>query len=485
VAWVGSQLLQRWLDAGDLPLFLGAVMLGAWAGGLGPALVPTLAGIGAGLTGAGALAMGPHPVLAPATLARLAIFTLEALVIAFLGAALRRAQRRAEDLTRNVEAARVEVEATAGRLHDLQRLTDTALSHLHLEALLRELLDRIRESLSADTVVILLLGASGEELEVRASIGLEEEVRQGIKIPVGRGLAGRIAAERRPMVFDDLTQVEIWSPILREKRLAALLGAPLIVEGGVLGVVHVGSLRPRRFTEDDSRLLQRVADRMAVAIDRARLLDRIIAAQEEERRRLARELHDETGQSLTSLLVGLRSLEDAPTVTAARAQAGALREIALRTLDEVRRVARGLRPRVLDEMGLVAAVEQHAAEYGQAHKMAVEVQARGLEGVRLPPAVETTLYRIVQEGLTNAANHGHARTVSVVLHRHPGSVQAIVADDGQGFEPGALGARLQDGRHLGLGGMQERATLLGGTVTVESAPGEGATVYVRLPLGVS
>jgi signal transduction histidine kinase len=482
-AWALSRLLERWVDAGDVPLFLGAVMLGAWAGGMGPGLLATLAGVVAGLTSTGAPAAGL--AVGPAVLARLGIFTLEALVIASLAAALRKAQLRAEDLARGMAGARTEVEATAVRLRDLQRVTDTALAHLHLEALLRELLGRIRDSLAADTVVILLLDDDGKELDVRAALGLEEEVRQRIRIPLGRGVAGRIAAEGRLMVFDDLDRVEIWSPVLRDKRLAALLGAPLRIEGHVLGVVHVGTMAPRRFTVDDAELLQRVADRIAVAIDRARLLDRVIAVQEDERRRLSRDLHDETGQSLTSLLVGLRAVGEAPTLEAARDQAAVLRQIATRTLDEVRRVARGLRPRVLDELGLVAAVEQHAAEYGQAHGMAVDVKARGLGPGRLPPAVETTLYRIVQEGLTNAATHGQARSVAVVLQRAADGVHVMISDDGLGFDPAALSGAGAARAPLGLRGMKERATLLGGAVTVESAPGEGTTVDVRLPLGRS
>ena len=148
----------------------------------------------------------------------------------------------------------------------------------------------------------------------------------------------------------------------------------------------------------------------------------------------------------------------------------------------MRRLARGLRPSALDELGLVAALESQAAELGQARGLTVDVQTRGLDGERLPPPVETTLYRIIQEALTNVVKHAGARAVDVVVRRQAGAAQAIVTDDGCGFDvetalraPGAW-------THLGLHGMRERAALLDGAVTIESAPGEGTTIYVRIPL---
>jgi PAS domain S-box-containing protein len=215
---------------------------------------------------------------------------------------------------------------------------------------------------------------------------------------------------------------------------------------------------------------------------RARLLEQVISAQEDEQRRIARELHDATGQSLTSLLVRLRALEDVTTLESARASVRDLRGVTARTLDEVRQLARGLRPIALDELGLAAALEQHAAEYARARGIRVEVQLRGVEASRLPVALETALYRIVQEALTNAAKHAGAQTVSIVIRRDGGWVQAIVADDGCGFDVktalGAVGSRAG----LGLHGMRERAASLNGSVTIESTPGEGTTVYARIPL---
>jgi anti-sigma regulatory factor (Ser/Thr protein kinase)/putative methionine-R-sulfoxide reductase with GAF domain len=152
------------------------------------------------------------------------------------------------------------------RLLDLQSVTDAALAYLPLEDLLNALLERAAAILNADTAAILLLDEEGDELVARAAKGLEEEVRRGTRIPVGRGFAGRIAATRAPVAIDDLDRFEVVNPLLREKGLRSLLGVPLLVEGSVLGVLHVGTLRSRHFTEEDIGLLQAVGDRAALAI---------------------------------------------------------------------------------------------------------------------------------------------------------------------------------------------------------------------------
>jgi serine phosphatase RsbU (regulator of sigma subunit)/anti-sigma regulatory factor (Ser/Thr protein kinase) len=158
-------------------------------------------------------------------------------------------------------------------LESLQRVTDASLAYLPEDELLLELLHRVSEILASDTAAILLLEPTGEALRARAALGIEEEVEQRVRIPVGRGFAGRIAAERRPIALDDVDSGDIVNPILREKGIRSLLGVPLLVEGRVIGVVHVGSLVPRHFTEDERDLLQLAADRMAIAIEHARLFE--------------------------------------------------------------------------------------------------------------------------------------------------------------------------------------------------------------------
>jgi len=157
-------------------------------------------------------------------------------------------------------------DAALDQLRRVQSVTDAALAHLAVEDLLDELLVRVREVLDADTAAILLLNETGTELVARAAKGLEEEVEQGVRIPVGRGFAGTIAAEQRPVVIREVDHNNVMNPILREKGIRSLLGVPLVVQGNTLGVLHVGSKKPREFGEVDIRLLQLVADRVALAI---------------------------------------------------------------------------------------------------------------------------------------------------------------------------------------------------------------------------
>lgn len=165
----------------------------------------------------------------------------------------------------------------------LQAVTDVALSHLSLEELQRDLLDRIRTLLSGDIAMLLLLEEDGQHLSMCASSGLasefEEQSSRQIQIPIGRGIAGRIAAERRPMIFDDLEEVEVLNPVLREKGVRSLIGAPLMLKERVIGVVYIGTTQPHSFTRDDSELLQLVGDRFAVAIERAQLYEAVREAE--------------------------------------------------------------------------------------------------------------------------------------------------------------------------------------------------------------
>jgi signal transduction histidine kinase len=215
---------------------------------------------------------------------------------------------------------------------------------------------------------------------------------------------------------------------------------------------------------------------------RARLLRQVLAAREEEQRRIARDLHDGIGQSLTSLLLGLRAAAEVPTLEEARARLGELRGITASLLDEVRRLARGLRPIVLDDLGLAAVLERYAAEYTQAHGIAVDMYAPDLALTRLPAEVETALYRIAQETLTNVLKHAAAKAVSLVVRRESSGVHLTVEDDGRGFDNDALLLAPGAGKGLGLLDIRERAALLNGSVTLESRPGSGTTVHVCIPL---
>jgi signal transduction histidine kinase/ActR/RegA family two-component response regulator len=177
--------------------------------------------------------------------------------------------------------SRHEIEMAMDRMARVLDVTDVTLAHLALDELLAELLNRVRDAMSVDTVAILLLESEGDELVAWAAKGLEEEVERGVRIPVGAGFAGRVAAEKGPVRIDDLDSAQVLNPLLQQKGIRSLLGVPLLVEGRVTGVIHVGKFARYRFTNDDTRLLQLVADRIALSIENARLFEEERAARHE------------------------------------------------------------------------------------------------------------------------------------------------------------------------------------------------------------
>jgi two-component system sensor histidine kinase UhpB len=214
----------------------------------------------------------------------------------------------------------------------------------------------------------------------------------------------------------------------------------------------------------------------------AALSSRTLDAQEEERRRIARELHDETAQELTALLVRIRLAADGSREPATRERLAELRAATARTLDGVRRLARELRPTILDDLGLAEAIRAYAHDTTLRGAARVTVQTRG-PTARLDPTRELVLYRVVQEALTNVAKHAAARAVEVTLDYRPDRVAATVADDGRGFEPAVAAGVTPTGQGLGLLGMRERLALVGGALELDAQPGGGTRVRATVPLG--
>jgi len=261
------------------------------------------------------------------------------------------------------------------------------------------------------------------------------------------------------------------------------LYVPLIAGSRAIGIVAVHDKlgTEARFSDGDVRLAEIFAARAAVAVNLSErvardTVRRVVEAQELERRRLARELHDETGQALTSILLGLKAIRAASgDEEAAQAEAN-VRDLVVQALHDVRNLAVELRPSALDDFGLVPALERLCATFEERTGVPATLEA-GLGGGRLPPEVETVLYRFVQEGLTNVVKHARATGVSIVLARRDHGVSAVVEDDGAGF----AASDVREGA-LGLVGMRERLALLGGTLAVESTPGSGTALVAFVPL---
>jgi signal transduction histidine kinase len=212
---------------------------------------------------------------------------------------------------------------------------------------------------------------------------------------------------------------------------------------------------------------------------RVQLLEKVITAQEEERKRISRELHDETSQALTSLMVSLKVLESEASICSVGERLQEMRQVVTHTLDEVHHMARELRPSVLDDMGLIPALERYVRDYEKKYGIEVDFHTKGFGGQRVSAAAEVALYRIIQEALTNVAKYAQAQSVSVLFDWRENWVTAIVEDDGMGFEPESVMTSPSHG--LGLFGMQERASLLGGTLKIESKRGAGTTVFIKIP----
>jgi signal transduction histidine kinase len=208
------------------------------------------------------------------------------------------------------------------------------------------------------------------------------------------------------------------------------------------------------------------------------LLECEFSAQEEERRRIARELHDEAGQLLTSLLVGLRTLQDCRKIADAKAQGHRLRKITAQAIDEIGRLARGLHPTGLEDHGLGVALSRFVTEYTRTHNIAVDLTLGGLDSCNLDAAFQISLYRIVQEALTNVARHSGAKAVSIRFALSATALQVVVTDNGRGFDPKAVAV---SSNRLGIQGMRERAAILSGTLSFTSK-GTGTRILVRIPL---
>ena len=379
-----------------------------------------------------------------------------------------------------IENARLYESATAWsrQLESLQEIGSALVSELDLPRLLQLVVERLRELIDARLVAIALPVADGLRVEAIASDEPNELLHTVFTRSSKAGaVLARGRSERVDSVIDD---PEVVQDIVRLFGATTGLYVPLLSHDGPIGIVFAHDRRGRdqRFTNADLRVAEHFGERASVAVDLSRRvkrdsLRRVIEGQELERRRLARELHDETGQALTSMLLGLKAVETAEDAPAALAS---LRELVVATLQDVRRLAVELRPKALDDFGLVPAVERLVETFTEATGISVDFESQ-LGRERLQPEVETTLYRIVQEALTNIAKHAGATRVSVLLVRRRGLVNALIEDDGHGFD-----ADDEARGGMGLAGMRERLALLDGRLTIESARDTGTSLFAEVPL---
>jgi signal transduction histidine kinase len=340
----------------------------------------------------------------------------------------------------------------------------------------------LRELIQARLVAIAI--PAGDGLRIEAAAGELADLMTGMGLPLDASKAGRVLTRRRTERIDSILEdPEVYQDATRQFGATTGLFVPLLARDDAIGVLiaHDKLGSDTRFADADVRLAEQFAARAAIAVDLSRRvardsLRRVVQGQELERQRLARELHDETGQALTSILLGLKTVEEASKDNTARSAVANVRKLVVETLQDVRRLAVELRPKALDDFGLVAALERLVQTFAEATGINVHLEAQ-LGTQRLPEEVETTLYRIAQEALTNIVKHAQAGNVSILLVRRDTAVAIVIEDDGRGFEPAQL---RRDA--LGLVGMRERVALLEGKLTVESSPETGTTLAVEVPL---
>jgi PAS domain S-box-containing protein len=416
---------------------------------------------------------------------------------------------RAEILLR-AQNARVEAEKATDSIARLQAVTDTALQHLTLDDLLSEMLVRVRDLLETDSVAILLLSEDGTYLTVRAALGLEERVAHEVKVPVGRGIAGHIAASRLPLIIDDLSQVEVVTALLRNE-IRSLIGAPLVVESRVLGVIHADKIAAASFNAQDLRLLQLVADRIALAIDHARLYE----AEQNAR------VHAETANRAKDDFLATVSHELRTPLNAIIGWCGMLKsgkldqatfDRAIEVVDRNAKVQAQLIEDILDVSRIIRGklgLEVRPIEPVQIVEAAIDSVrlAADSKGIRLRCLLDPRtgpvsgdpqrLQQIVWNVLSNAVKFTPSGgQVEVQMRNINSHVEIKVSDTGQGISADFLPhmfeqfrqadsatTRKYGGLGLGLAIARHLIELHGGTIRAESpGVGQGATFTIDLPL---
>jgi signal transduction histidine kinase len=375
-----------------------------------------------------------------------------------------------------------------------------------LEAAFREITTQGARALGVERCSVWLFDSFGERIDCRSlyrasidayesgdSLWAEDHPTYFASLEEGRALAVEDAS-------GDPRTAELAESYLEPLGITSLLDAPVMVRGKLAGLVCLEHVGPHReWTAEDSNFTASLADFCARALEVAErrrieerlhgtyqqlraLARRLEAAEANERKRISREMHDEIGQSLTAIKISLSLVSRDPS---SAASAGRI-EDAIRLVDtiiqHVRELALELRPALLDEVGLVAALRGHLEEQAERAGLELHFDSPG-EETRLPPELEIACFRLVQETLTNVIRHAGARVVRVKLEVTPEQVRIEVRDDGCGFEPEAAMSGVAGRRRLGLAGMRERMDLLGGELEIESAPGKGTTVTATLPLG--
>jgi signal transduction histidine kinase len=383
------------------------------------------------------------------------------------------------------------------QLSILNTLAITVNQSLDLEDILGQALDEVLRLTGIDAGAIFLHEEMLGDLELLAHCGLSEEAaRLASRLGLLDGACGGVLELGQLVIVPDISRYRgRRAESLKREKLSTLVHVPLTAKGSTLGSMCVGTRHQREFDKDEQELLTAIGSQIAVAVENARLyaevqhkeqlrgelLKKAITAQEEERKRIARELHDDTSQALTALLYAAEEGMEMSDLAEVKEMLTSMRELVVRTLDGVHKLIFDLRPTMLDHLGLVPALRWFAQSRLEPKSVRVTIEEKSVPR-RLSTEVETALFRVVQEAITNITRHAAARNAQISFDFDDEAVTVEVEDDGIGFDMIELALSPDSERGLGLMGMQERIEVLDGEIEITSAPGYGTRVHIRVPI---
>jgi len=372
-----------------------------------------------------------------------------------------------------------------------------------LNATLKIGLDTVLDIISGDVGGIMLLNEQTRTLAYHVYHNLSSNYAEEMHLKLGEGIAGKVAQSGKSKLVDDLaSEPNAAHPsLISTEGLRAFVSVPLRAKGKVLGVMNVASYAPRQFTERDMLVLDSIGDQLGIAIEQSnlyeqlkrsreryrRLAQQILVAQEEERQRIARELHDDTSQTLSGLALNLQALVEMADKTGInsiefKTRLKKVHALAVQVGSEVSRLIANLRPTLLDTIGLVPAI-RHYAETNLV-PAGMNISFKFDKGVSsLSPQIEAGLFRIVQGTVGNILHHSKAKNVTISLQQQSNDEIVLqITDDGIGFDVATITRIEESGQGAGLFSMKERTRLLGGSCRIDSQPGQGTRINVVVPL---
>jgi signal transduction histidine kinase len=372
-----------------------------------------------------------------------------------------------------------------------------------LEAILKVGLNSVLEIMHGVTGGVMLLDEQTKTLSYFVYHGLSAKYAEEMRFKLGEGIAGTVAQNGRATLIGDISsEPSVARPdLVKTEGLKAFLSVPLRAKDKILGVLNIASTMVRHFTKDDMYLLGSIGDQLGIAIEQANLYKRLkdankryqtllrqmITIQEEERKRIARELHDETSQQLTALTLNLQALIEMMEMGDAKdpeikAMLKKSHNIAVQAHTEVARLIRELRPTLLDTLGLPAAIRNLAEIHLASRGINVTTEFKGMEQRRLSHEGELTLFRVAQEALSNIVRHSEAKKAIIRLECNSNECILCIEDDGKGFNVSEITRIEKDGRGAGLFGVRERVAAVGGEAYIESQPGKGVRATAKVPV---